>query len=368
MRFSHVKLLRMGHSHLLPTRTPRSIHHHSLWGGGAGSSRGGLSLPPDLTHVHTHADTHTHTEIHVCTHRHTCTQRDTHAHRDARAHACTLTHVYTKRHTREHRYIGMQTHACTHRYTCTHTCTQRHACTQTCTHACTQTHVYTETHMCMHRHTCRCTQKHTQHTRKQKRTRTQSCRHTRAQRSLEMKTPPLTSQMEINGFEVDIPQLSENIKNTICYEPPLSPLNFCACEKCFMDCCPDTGISYLLRPSLVTPAGAGEDKPSLALTPCSLLQPLPHPAPRLGTQRAHRDTQTDPQRTQLNVKRDPEGVSAEVVGPQEDRGTGKPPRSKDSTPPTDSTSSFPLGAKAETWAILLPASCTGHWETSPPAA
>ena len=41
-----------------------------------------------------------------------------------------------------------------------------------------------------------------------------------------MKTPPLISQMEINGFKVDIPQLSENIKNVICYEPPLSPLNF----------------------------------------------------------------------------------------------------------------------------------------------
>ena len=92
-----------------------------------------------------------------------------------------------------------------------------------------------------------------------------------------------------------------------------------------MDCCPDTGISYLLRPSLVTPAGAGEDKPSLALAPCSLLQPLPHPAPSLGTQRAYRETQTDPQRTQLNMERDPEGVSTKAVGPQEDRGRGSPP-------------------------------------------
>ena len=104
-----------------------------------------------------------------------------------------------------------------------------------------------------------------------------------------MKTPPLTSQMEINGFKVDISQLSETIKNMICYEPPLSPLNFCAHEKCFMDCCPDTRISYLLRPSFVTPAGAGEDKPLLALTPCSLLQPLPHPAPGLGTHRVSED-------------------------------------------------------------------------------
>ncbi|KAI4539919.1 hypothetical protein MG293_010314 [Ovis ammon polii] len=46
---------------------------------------------------------------------------------------------------------------------------------------------------------------------------------------------------------------------------------------------------------------------------------------------------------QLNVKRDPEGVSTEAVGAQEDRGMGKPSRSKDSTP-TGSTSSFPLRA------------------------
>ena len=180
-------------------------------------------------------------------------------------------------------------HTQVHVYTYMHAETRVH--TDMHTRMYTDTRVHRETHMCMHRHTCRCTQKHTQHTRKQKRTRTQSCRHTRAQRSLEMKTPPLTSQMEINGFEVDIPQLSENIKNTICYEPPLSPLNFCACEKCFMDCCPDTGISYLLRPSLVTPAGAGEDKPSLALTPCSLLQPAVQGTP-LTTPKALPPTHT----------------------------------------------------------------------------
>ena len=119
----------------------------------------------------------------------------------------------------------------------------------------------------------------------------------------------------------------------------------------------------MLRPSLVTPAGAGEDKPSLALAPCSLLQPLPHPAPSLGTQRAYRETQTDPQRTQLNVEGDPEGQHQSCGSPG-GQGTGKPPTSKDSTP-TGSTSSFPLGASAETRAILLPASCPGRWEASP---
>ena len=217
------------------------------------------------------------------------TQRCTHAH--------TEIHVYPQTHV--HRHMYTDTHVQRHMYTQRHTCTHRDACA----HTHTQTHVHRETHMCAHRHTCRCTQKHTQHTCKQKHAHTQSCRHTRAQRSLEMKTPPLTSQMEINGFKVDISQLSETIKNMICYEPPLSPLNFCAHEKCFMDCCPDTRISYLLRPSFVTPAGAGEDKPLLALTPCSLLQPLPHPAPGLGTHRAHRDTQTDPQRTVKHEKR-----------------------------------------------------------------
>ena len=119
-----------------------------------------------------------------------------------------------------------------------------------------------------------------------------------------MKTPSLTSQMEINGFEVDISWLSENIKNMICYEPPLSPLNFCAREKCFMDCCPDTGISYLLRPSLGTPVGVGEDKPPLALTPCSLLQLLPHSAPGLVTQRAHSPQGHTDRSTANTVKRE----------------------------------------------------------------
>lgn len=68
----------------------------------------------------------------------------------------------------------------------------------------------------------------------------------------------------------------------------------------------------------------------------------------------------------FHVEGGPDGADTAIVGVQEDRGVGSPSDPKDSPPSTGSTSSFPVGAAAETWAILLPASCASVQVTQLP--